>query len=104
MFRINPIDLQNREGRQKFYQAKEWRALSLVKLTESTWCEKCLKEGIYTLVTEVDHIIDICKSSARFMDITNLLSLCQPITHQRHSKSIRKTPDLGRRRNIKWLT
>ena len=72
-----PIDLFTREGRNKFYQSKEWRALRLIKLTEDVYCEECLKVDLYEIATEVDHIIDIKLAPDRFMDITNLQSMCQ---------------------------
>jgi len=72
------IDIRTREGRQQFYQTKEWRALRYLVLTFQPYCQECLLKGITTLGNEVDHIIDVKDAPERFMDITNLQVLCKP--------------------------
>ncbi len=71
------IDLQTPEGRNSFYQTKEWRAIRRIVLTEQPYCIECLKEGIHTVATEVDHIIDIKDAPTRCLDITNMQSMCK---------------------------
>jgi 5-methylcytosine-specific restriction endonuclease McrA len=72
-----PINLNTREGRNLFYQGPEWRALRIMILSENPYCVECLKDGIYEIATEVDHIIDITDDSSKFMDRDNLQSLCK---------------------------
>lgn len=71
------IDLTTIEGRQQFYQTKEWRAIRLVALSLNPYCVECAKNGSITLGTEVDHIIDIKDAPERFMDLENLQVLCK---------------------------
>lgn len=71
------IDLQTRKGRNLFYQSDYWRALRLTILTENPYCGQCLKDGIYELATEVDHIVDIVDDVSKFMDRNNLQGLCK---------------------------
>lgn len=106
-FKRKPIDLKTREGRQKFYQSREWRTLRMVKLTESPWCEECIKEGIHTLASEVDHIIDITQAPTRFMDITNLQSLCKPHHSAKTFQEHQEGSKFGKKKeykvvNLKW--
>jgi 5-methylcytosine-specific restriction endonuclease McrA len=106
-FKRKPIDLKTREGRQKFYQTREWRTLRLVKLTESPWCEECKKEGLNTLATEVDHITDISQAPTRFMDITNLQSLCKQHHSAKTFQEHREGSKFGKKKefqvvNLKW--
>lgn len=71
------IDLTTPEGRQKFYQSKEWRTLRMVVLTNHPYCVECEKLGVYERATEVDHIVDIKDDYLKCLDITNLQSLCK---------------------------
>jgi len=77
MFKRKPIDLKTREGRNKFYQATEWRLLRRTKLTHNPYCEECLKSGVNELATEVHHIIDIEKDPTQCLKYDNLMSLCR---------------------------
>jgi len=106
-FKKKPIDLKTREGRQKFYQTREWRTLRLVKLTESPWCEECEKEGLHTLANEVDHLIAIIQAPTRCMDITNLQSLCKPHHSAKTFQEHREGSKFGKKKefqvvNLKW--
>jgi 5-methylcytosine-specific restriction endonuclease McrA len=71
------IDLTTREGRNKFYQSTKWRAMRNIVLTKKPYCVECLKENIFTLATEVDHIVDIKDAPSRCMDHNNLQGLCK---------------------------
>ena len=71
------IDLKTPEGRQQFYQTKEWRAMRNHVLTFQPYCQECLKNGVTTLGNEVDHIIDIKDDPTKCLDIGNLQVLCK---------------------------
>lgn len=71
------IDLKTVEGRAQFYKSREWRAMRLVVLSINPYCESCLKSGVKTIATEVDHIIDIKDEPTCCLDITNLQGLCK---------------------------
>lgn len=81
------IDITTVEGRQQFYQSKEWRAIRLVVLTNNPYCEECLKNGIKTIATDVDHVIDIKDEPTRCLDITNLQGLCKSCHSTKTMKS-----------------
>lgn len=71
------INLKTREGRNRFYQSPEWQAVRIMILSENPYCVECLREGIYELATEVDHIVDIVDDMTLFMDKNNLQGLCK---------------------------
>lgn len=87
MKRSKYIDLTTVEGRQKFYQSKEWRAIRLVVLTNNPYCEECLKKDLKVIAVDVDHIIDIKDEPTRFMDLTNLQGLCKSCHSTKTMKS-----------------
>ena len=60
---------------QAFYTSSQWRAVRAQKLQEQPCCEECLRHGIITPATLVDHIIPIKQGGAR-LDFDNLQSLC----------------------------
>ena len=97
MKRNKHINLNTVEGRNLFYQSKAWRAVREIILTEQPYCVECLKHGIFTLATEVDHIIDIAKRTDLFLEKTNLQGLCKPC----HAK---KTFNEHRFTGHKWVT
>lgn len=106
-FKSKPIDLKTREGRQKFYQTKEWRTLRRIKLTESPWCEECGKEGLHTLASEVHHILDISQAPTRCMDITSLQSLCKSHHSAKTFQEHQEGSKFGKKKefqvvNLKW--
>lgn len=89
------IDLKTIEGRNKFYQSKEWRALRAYKLTLNPFCEVCAE-----LVPAVDvhHKIDIKVEPTRCMDINNLQSLCKSC-HSTITSTVKRTYEIV---NKKW--
>jgi 5-methylcytosine-specific restriction endonuclease McrA len=91
-----PINLITSEGRQRFYNTREWRSLRLIILTEQIWCQECLKEERYEASTEVDHIIDIVDDPTLFFTKGNLQGLCK----SHHSQKTFHKNDKGRFGNI----
>jgi 5-methylcytosine-specific restriction protein A len=81
------IDLSTVEGRQQFYKTKEWNSIRLIVLANNPYCEECLKLGVKTIATDVDHIIDIKDAPERFMDMANLQGLCRPCHSTKTMKS-----------------
>jgi len=71
------IDLKTVEGRQKFYQTKEWKTIRLIVLQRNPFCVECKKNGINILATEVDHIEDIKDAPERILETDNLQGLCK---------------------------
>ena len=68
---------------QKFYDSKAWRSTRMQQLRYKPLCEECLRNGIYTPATLVDHIIPIKDGGAK-LDFDNLQSLCQ-VCHEKKS-------------------
>ena len=81
------IDITTVEGRQQFYKTPQWRAIRLLVLATNPYCVECLKLGLKTLATDVDHIIDIKDEPTRFMDLNNLQGLCKPCHSAKTMKS-----------------
>jgi 5-methylcytosine-specific restriction enzyme A len=72
-----PIDLKTPQGRQRFYNSREWKAMRIIILTESIYCIKCLEKGIKEYANEIDHIIDIkIRPDLAFVK-SNLQALCK---------------------------
>ena len=79
---------------QAFYTSKEWRAARKHQLENNPLCAECLKHGVYTPATLVDHIKPIREGGAR-LDPRNLQSLCWSC----HSaKSIEEGSRFGKRK------
>lgn len=58
-----------------FYSSPEWLKVKRRQLLEEPFCRECLKKGIYTKATMVDHIKPI-KQGGDWYDPSNLQSLC----------------------------
>lgn len=58
-----------------FYQSAAWRRLRMIKLQANPVCEECLRRGLVTEATVVDHIVPINEGGAP-LDMSNLQSLC----------------------------
>lgn len=58
-----------------FYQSAAWRRLRMIKLQANPVCEECLRRGLVTEATVVDHIVPINEGGAP-LDMRNLQSLC----------------------------
>lgn len=71
------IDLSTIEGRQKFYQTPEWRALRYLRLQIDPYCVDCLKFKKYEVASEVDHIIPIKARPDLAFVFDNTQSLCK---------------------------
>jgi len=41
---------------QKLYNTRRWKRIRARQLTKEPWCADCLKQNIYTLATDCDHI------------------------------------------------
>lgn len=87
----------NRYGRDEitknFYKTPEWLAVREKQLTDHPYCTECLKKGVYTKATMVDHIKPIKRGGNR-LDPNNLQSLCWAC-HSR--KSVEEGSRFGRR-------
>ena len=59
------------------YSTYRWKKLRKAKATLNPMCEHCASRGVYKLVEEVDHIIEI-EDGGEMWDINNLQSLCKP--------------------------
>ena len=80
-----PARLETAEPRLSAAQrgyGHRWRKLRDWFIRAHPYCEECLKKGIMTLATDVDHI-QPHKGDARLLfDVSNLQSLC----HECHSR------------------
>jgi len=62
------------------YNLKAWRGpggARLTQLQKQPLCEDCLREGIVTPATDVDHVIPHCGNLDLFLDPTNFCSKCR---------------------------
>jgi 5-methylcytosine-specific restriction protein A len=66
-----------------------WRALRLVVLAEEPLCRECMKKGVLTLATEVDHIIPIVDGGG-VLDRSNLQPLCKPCHSRKTMLELRR--------------
>jgi 5-methylcytosine-specific restriction protein A len=72
---------ERQEQGQNIYHSKGWQVLRQTVLERDRWlCLECLRNGIYTSATEVDHIIP--RSQGGSDDLSNLQSLC----HECHKR------------------
>lgn len=97
------IDLKTSEGRNLFYQTPEWYAIRRIVLTASPYCVECIKEKIYKVATEVDHIIDIKTAPERCFDYTNLQSLCKSCHSRKTFNENRETTGFGKKNTFKQI-
>lgn len=42
---------------QRLYSTWQWKKIRKAQLTKEPWCADCLRGGIYTAASEVDHIV-----------------------------------------------
>ena len=72
----------------KKYKSKRWQKLRKQKLLQDTFCERCLKKGIYIsayfahhkdYITDENYIVD-----SIFYNIDNLESLCKQCHNKEH--------------------
>jgi 5-methylcytosine-specific restriction endonuclease McrA len=90
------MDLKTGEGRQSFYQSKEWEQLRKLYLYGDEWheqhllCEECLKNNILKPAIDIHHKKDIsdCPTMDNATDYYNLMALCRPC----HSTITSKKP------------
>ena len=67
--------VQTKTASERGY-GKEWRKVRVVALERDKYlCQACLKDGVYTQATDVDHILN--KASGGTDDLQNLQSLCR---------------------------
>jgi len=74
---IKYINLKSQYGRKRFYNTPEWYSIRRIVLFHQPYCVECLKEDIYTVAVDVDHIIDLVDAPERCIDFTNLQPLCK---------------------------
>jgi len=73
---------------KKFLHSAAWLKLRRSVLQEEPLCRHCLEQGITTVATDVDHIIDRSKTDqSMWLDRSNL----QPLCHSCHSKKTATT-------------
>ena len=80
----------SREGRQKFYHSREWRALREYKLSKNPICEVCDDNGYIEGATCVDHKIDIKDDPNLRLEYSNLTSMCWSCHSRKTFKQTRK--------------
>ena len=67
--------------RQRLYNLAAWEQRRLLQLAREPWCAECLRNGIYTPASDVDHVVPHRGDQLSFMT-GELQSLC----HSCHSK------------------
>ena len=68
-----------------FTASRRWRALRLVVLSEEPLCRECLREGVTTAATEVDHI----KPRHEWPELAYERSNLQPLCATHHARKTR---------------
>nr|DAZ60398.1 MAG TPA: HNH endonuclease [Caudoviricetes sp.] len=61
---------------------RAWRAIRKRYASAHPLCEMCLKEGRFTPVEEVHHIVPVSRGGSN--DFSNLMSLCQSCHTKKH--------------------
>ncbi len=74
---MKPFNFDSYEGRQRFYQSKEWRTIREFMLSKQPLCIKCHIEGKIEPATEIDHIIPLRRKPELCLDTENLMPLCK---------------------------
>ncbi|MED1419029.1 HNH endonuclease signature motif containing protein [Bacillus smithii] len=81
----NDYDKYRGSAAKRGYDSK-WRKARKVYLLKHPFCVECMKEGVYTPATVVDHIIPHKGDKKLFWDQTNWQPLCE-MHHNRKTAS-----------------
>ena len=92
--RVSMTELKTKEGRRKFYNSVEWRALrDERKMLDHYECQWCANEGYVNVgkdpergVLEVDHILEVSERPDLAYDFDNTRTLCKYHHNQRHHR------------------
>jgi 5-methylcytosine-specific restriction protein A len=81
---------QGRGGQRKHdsgfnYNTKAWEDIRALQLFNSPLCEECMRSGLTTTATVVDHIKQVKKGGAA-MSLSNLQSLCKSCHNSKSGK------------------
>ncbi len=76
-----------------FYSSRTWRRVRAAKLQVNPLCEVCLKRGVLTPATLVDHVTERSDGGADY-DMDNLQSMCRSC-HERKTKRIKQERAAG---------
>lgn len=60
------------------YGTPEWKRMRHEQLLREPYCRECVRKGVRTWATDVDHVRDHKGDWALFTDEENLQSLCHP--------------------------
>jgi 5-methylcytosine-specific restriction enzyme A len=88
---VHPYPDQHDPASQRLYNSRRWKRIRVLQLAKDPWCADCLKAGIYTIATEVDHLVAHKGDPALFYH-GELQSLCK-ICHSR--KTLQEIRDGG---------
>jgi 5-methylcytosine-specific restriction enzyme A len=75
--KMKQLDLKTTKGRQMFYHTPEWRTIRYISLQKNPYCAVCLKDKVYVIATEVDHVIPLKERPDLCVELTNLQGLCK---------------------------
>lgn len=82
---MNNKKIDNRKSSSQRGYDKHWQKVRFLKLSLNPLCEECEKAGIVRGATMVHHIVPISEDSVIRLDMTNLMSLCEPCHDAKHS-------------------
>ena len=88
--RTGPIPTISTSG-DPFYSSRTWRRIRSVCLTRHPLCAECLRNGITTVATVVDHIVPRRAGGGDY-DVNNLQSLCVSCHNSKTSKEMKLYP------------
>ena len=86
-------NFKTREGRQKFYQSKEWWSVRDRKRKMDRLCERCLKEGRAVVGRDIHHKKDLREITEveDALEINGLETLCKECHQKETNKSKKET-------------
>ena len=64
----------------------KWRALRNRYIAQHPYCVECMKKGIFTMATDVDHIVPHRGDPSLLFDENNLQSLCKSCHSRKTAK------------------
>jgi 5-methylcytosine-specific restriction protein A len=74
--------------KHNFYISPEWKAIRAYHLSNEPLCRKCLKKGIITPATIVDHIQEVEFKPELRLEDSNLQSVCLSCHTSKTNKSV----------------
>ena len=82
------VDFSTRDGRQSFYNSREWQNVRGYILSRNPLCASCKARGVLTVASVVDHIIDLQINSHLALEPSNLSPMCKTCHDKKTNESM----------------